>query len=317
MVVVGTWNLENLYRPGGEYGPKNEAEYAAKLDSLVVTINGASIDVLAVQEVGSPEALDDLAARLAGDWHTAVSQLPDPRGIRVGFLSQLPMTVIEDVAAFPAALAPLQADDSGAVADRAGRGALAVRVQTGSDVAGGDITLVSCHLKSKLITFPGGRFATDDEAERARYAAYALYRRAAEAVTVRDLANRLMDGQGAEIAVVCMGDLNDGVEAGTTQILHGPPGSELGTSGAFTNDAGDAWRLFNLTPTLPEGAWTRRFRSRGEVIDHILVSRALLRHEMQAWTTVADTGLPSITEDASERRGKPGSDHAMVAVELA
>jgi len=35
-------------------------------------------------------------------------------------------------------------------------------------------------MKSKLLTFPGGRFSTNDEGERARYGAYALFRRAAE-----------------------------------------------------------------------------------------------------------------------------------------
>jgi len=25
MVAVGTWNLENLYRPGGQFGPQDQA----------------------------------------------------------------------------------------------------------------------------------------------------------------------------------------------------------------------------------------------------------------------------------------------------
>lgn len=49
---------------------------------------------------------------IGGDWHTALSTLPDSRGIRVGFISRLPVTVLADSADFPAALAPLQADDS-------------------------------------------------------------------------------------------------------------------------------------------------------------------------------------------------------------
>ena len=50
---------------------------------------------------------------------------------------------------------------------------------------GSDWDLVTVHLKSKLLTYPGGRFAPDDEDQRARFGAYALYRRAAEAATVR------------------------------------------------------------------------------------------------------------------------------------
>ena len=40
MLLVGTWNLENLYRPGGEYGPSDDETYAAKLKGLSDTVNG-------------------------------------------------------------------------------------------------------------------------------------------------------------------------------------------------------------------------------------------------------------------------------------
>jgi hypothetical protein len=51
-----------------------------------------------------------------------------------------------------------------------GRGALRVTV----DAHGTQIDLISCHLKSKLLQFPGG-FQPADEGERARFGAYALY----------------------------------------------------------------------------------------------------------------------------------------------
>ena len=62
MVAVGTWNLENLYRPGGQFGPRTQAAYEAKLATLAATITLLAPDVLAVQEVGQPEALADLVA---------------------------------------------------------------------------------------------------------------------------------------------------------------------------------------------------------------------------------------------------------------
>jgi hypothetical protein len=65
VVAVGTWNLENLYRPGGEFGPKIQAAYEEKLANLAATISRWARDVLAVQEVGQPEALADLVALLA------------------------------------------------------------------------------------------------------------------------------------------------------------------------------------------------------------------------------------------------------------
>ncbi len=90
----------------------------------------------------------------------------------------------------------------------------------------------------------------------------------------------------------------------------------FGTVGALRVDQGDAWRLFNLAPLLPEGQRASRiFRGRGELIDHIFCSRALLQ-TVTAVATVAPGPLPSITEVASVRRNKPMSDHAMVVADL-
>ena len=54
MVVVGTWNLENLFRPGTEFGPSDDPAYEAKLAALAGVINRIATEVLAVQEVGDP-----------------------------------------------------------------------------------------------------------------------------------------------------------------------------------------------------------------------------------------------------------------------
>lgn len=81
MVTVGTWNLENLFGPGSEAGPDSDAVYGAKLTALAETITTLAPDVLAVQEVGEPEALADLVDRFGGTWHTALAE-PDGRGIR-------------------------------------------------------------------------------------------------------------------------------------------------------------------------------------------------------------------------------------------
>ena len=79
---IGTWNLENLFRPAdGSDTPTGTAAYEAKLASLARVIDGLALDVLAVQEVGSAGALDDLVARLAGTWHPRTRPddvTPDP-----------------------------------------------------------------------------------------------------------------------------------------------------------------------------------------------------------------------------------------------
>jgi endonuclease/exonuclease/phosphatase family metal-dependent hydrolase len=118
-----------------------------------------------------------------------------------------------------------------------GRGAVAITVTTDS---GKTVHLVTTHLKSKLLTFPGGRFSPHDEAERARFAAYALDRRAAEAATLRVWATATLAPVDAEQPLILTGDLNDTVQAATTQLLLGPPGSEIGTPGFDRPDQGTA-----------------------------------------------------------------------------
>jgi endonuclease/exonuclease/phosphatase family metal-dependent hydrolase len=306
-MVVGTWNVENLFRPGGEAGPSDERQYEAKLAELARVIGEMDPDVLAVQEVGDPAALEDLRGRLEGEWRTVTSEFPDERGIRVGFLSRRALRRVEQVREFPSLLEPVQIDDEETKVHEMGRGALRVRVRAG----GRAIDLLTCHLKSKLLSYPGGRLNPRDEGERARYAGYALYLRAAEAVTLRASADELLDGQGRERAVILLGDLNDEPAAATTQIPLGPPGSEIGTPGFGRPDQGDASRLWNLAPLVPaERRFSRIFRGRPELLDHILVSHALVQR-----VESVDTGPgepPSITEDRAARRDDPVSDHRPV-----
>lgn len=314
-MLIGTWNLENLYRPGGQFGPPDKAAYETKLAALAATITALDPTLLGVQEVGEPEALQDLVGMLDGDWHTALSQHPDGRGIRVGFLSRVPLEVRSDTNAFPARLRPVQADDEGGVAAEAGRGFLAVEAATEA----GPLRAAVCHLKSKLLSYPGGRFLPHDEGERARYGAYALYRRAAEATALRALADALLAGDGRQRDVVVLGDLNDEVQAATTQILLGPPGSEIGTPGFDRPDGGDALRLWDVAPLIPvEQRFSRVNSGRRELIDHILLSHHLVHRVTAAGTGLPEEAAPDLPsvdpEHPVARREARGSDHAPVWV---
>ncbi|MFG2548901.1 endonuclease/exonuclease/phosphatase family protein [Streptomyces sp. NPDC048581] len=315
-MLLGTWNLENLYRPGGEFGPKDKAAYETKLGALAEVVTALDPALLGVQEVGEPEALRDLVGMLGGDWHVALSEHADGRGIRVGFLSRTELRVLHDTQAFPAKLVPVQADDAGGTAAEAGRGFLAVETESEA----GPLRVAVAHLKSKLLTYPNGRFFPRDEGERARYGAYALYRRAAEATALRGLADALLAGDGREHAVAVVGDLNDEVQAATTQILPGPPGSEIGTPGFETADKGDAGRLWNVAPLIPaEQRFSRVNSGRRELIDHVLCSHRLVHRVTSAGTGLPGAGspeLPSVGADPQERRGAAGSDHAPVWVRV-
>jgi predicted extracellular nuclease len=144
------------------------------------------------------------------------------------------------------------------------------------------VEFINVHLKSKLLEFPGGRFSPKDESERATVAQFALQRRAAEAVTIREHASDLLQ---ADRHVVVLGDFNDGPHAATTEILYGPIGSQpdgpessrQGNVAFHRSDKDDGARLFNITLLVaPERRWSRRYAGQNELIDHILVSASLM-----------------------------------------
>jgi predicted extracellular nuclease len=316
-IRIGTWNLENLFKPPSPYAPETQAEYDAKLDALAETITRMDPHVLAVQEVGDPAALDDVAGRIGGSWHieTAAPEVGTDHAIRVGILSRVKLHQPQQISAFPDKLRPIQqGDGTNDNSDTMGRPALHVRVT----IDGTEFHIVTAHFKSKLLTFPGGRFSPTDEGERARVAAYAIYRRTAEAATVRDAATGLLTGH-PDRRLMVMGDLNDEVDAATTQILNGPPGSEIGTTGFDRPDKGDPQRLWDLAPRIPaDQRYSRIYRGRKELIDHIFVSHALVTKIAQDHVTTDAAGpTPSIDDDPTQRRGAAGSDHRPVLATIA
>ena len=49
VIRIGTWNLENLFKPPNPFAPKTEEEYEAKLDALASAITRMNPHVLAVR----------------------------------------------------------------------------------------------------------------------------------------------------------------------------------------------------------------------------------------------------------------------------
>ncbi|RRQ26236.1 endonuclease [Rhodococcus sp. Eu-32] len=312
MVRIATWNVENLFLPGEDSGPRSDADFDAKADALAAVIDVMNLDVLAVQEIGSREALDQVLGRVGEDWHVELADT-DGRGIGVGIASRTPLTDVQQVVDFPDALAPIQVDDTDDRIHQLARPALHAVVDT--DL--GPVHVLTCHLKSKLLTFPGGRFSPRDEHERARFAAYALFRRTAEAAAIRDAATDILD-KGDNTRLVVLGDLNDTADAQTTQILHGPPGSEIGTTGYERPDQGDTQRLWNLAARIPvDQRYSRIYRGRRELIDHIFLSHSLVERVDDGAVTTDAAGIPeSIGDDPGRRRDKPASDHRPVLAAL-
>ena len=314
---VMTWNVENLFDVGDDAGPETQAQLNAKLDSLAAVINEQEPHVLGLQEIGSQSALARLQAKLDPKMPHRVLATPDDRGIRVGFISRRVLHDPVEIRPFPGGLLPIQVGDDPPGADgprtmsEMGRAALQVTVRANN----GDVDIITTHMKSKLLTFPGGRFTPVDEDQRARFAAYALYRRSSEATTLRSHLDAVLAGGGRDKAVILTGDLNDEVNAATTLILNGPPGSEIGSVGFDQPDLGEGDRMWNTAPLIPEERrFSRLYRGRMELIDHIFVSHFLVTgtRTAEVTTVTAEPGMPSIDDNPNDRIGEPGSDHAAV-----
>jgi hypothetical protein len=168
--------------------------------------------VLGLQEIGSEAVLGRLQAALKTPLPYRAVAEPDERGIRVAFLSRRVLHDPIQIRPFPGGLLPVQVGDDPPGPDGPrtmnlmGRAALQVTVRANSR----DVHLVNTHLKSKLLPFPGG-FSPANEDQRARFAAYALYRRTSEATTLRTHLDALLAGQGQTKPVVLMGDVPDGL----------------------------------------------------------------------------------------------------------
>jgi len=270
-ITITTWNVQNL--------AQSDPVFADKLNFLVGTLQALGSDVVALQEILDLNALQSLATGL-GFHHFAAE--PDHRGNRVAFLTRhppaLPTQQIDQWRLPPG----VQVRDFGSsgtvqVVAQFPRPAFQISVAHG----GGQIDIVTAHLKSKLLTF-GGNFSTTNETLRAQTAYFALERRAAESTSLREQVTSLLS---AGRNVVVLGDLNDGPEAATTQILYGPPGGQprgpedaTHASGAFQRaDAEDGRRVFNVTKLVPESIrWSRRHNGQNELLDHILASQGLM-----------------------------------------
>jgi endonuclease/exonuclease/phosphatase family metal-dependent hydrolase len=272
-ITITTWNVQNLRR--------SDPVFADKLNFLVGTVQALGSDVVALQEILDLNALQELANRL-GFHHFAA--MPDDRENRVAFLTRnAPALEARQIDQWQLAqgIDVRDFDSDGVIKVLPQFPRPAFQITIAHD--GEEIDIVTAHLKSKLLTFRG-TFSTNNETLRAHTAYFALERRAAEATSLREHATGLLS---ASRKVVVLGDLNDGPEAATTQILYGPPGSQprgpedaTQASGAFQRaDDEDDQRLFNVTKLVPEKIrWTRRHDGQNELLDHILVSEGLMPH---------------------------------------
>jgi endonuclease/exonuclease/phosphatase family metal-dependent hydrolase len=165
MVTIGTWNVENLFLAGTPYGPSNDDVYRRKLSYLASVITDVGADVVCLQEVGGEQPLADLASALDGTLPNAAIGQPDDRGIRVAVLSRFPVAERYDWVAFPEGALASVPDADGNILTEMGRGAVETVLSLDPTHS---LRVVTTHLKSKILSFPGDRRYPLDEDERAR-----------------------------------------------------------------------------------------------------------------------------------------------------
>ncbi len=252
MFTVMSWNVENLFEPE----PSEQSDFNAKLDALAGVITVAQPDAVAVQEVGDEASFEALRTRLGAAWTGVLStHFESPHTIRVGWLSPRPLTDVEEVVDLPARLSPVTVDDDGAGMTQLGRGALAVTCVTDDGV---QVRAVTAHLKSKLLSFPGGRFDTTDEGERVRYGVYALNRRAAESAPCGSGRRRRWPARGPSARCWCAATSTTPPTPPRLSCCPDHPGPSTAPAGTPTPTAAT-----DSGCGLPDTGWRRRMTGPG------------------------------------------------------
>src|SRR5262249_61070440 len=118
-------------------------------------------------------------------------------------------------------------------------------------------------------------------------------------------------GAGESRPRVWTGVRNTTGQAAPPQARLGPPGPKINPPGFARPDQGDHQRLWNLAPLMPDGKnYSRINQGRKELIDHVLVSAALVKPiDSITVEAVFPQPLPSITLDPNTPRDPPSSDH--------
>lgn len=299
---LATFNLKDFF------APRRDGEHAvveAKLSNVAASLRRARADIIALQEVGSPELLDRLIKEVPELGYGApVVGSQDRRGIRNAILSRLPVQWSQVHQAkslpFPRFVEGDPEPFPGRIPLR--RGIVHVRVEAG---AIGEVDVLTAHFKSNLpaeLKTPDGKEIPDTTPhEVGQSAVRSLVQRAAEALFVRGLVDGIF-AHSPDHAICVMGDLNDTVDSLPVRLVRGI----------------DTTSKHHLRAGADMVAEERRFScfhgGSPTLIDHVLVSerlhRAFSSFEIHNETLrfhgphVEDTPL---TED---------SDHALCVAEL-
>jgi endonuclease/exonuclease/phosphatase family metal-dependent hydrolase len=285
---IATYNVKDLFLPKE---PAHEAIFARKIERIAEQILLSQAAVVALQEVGEPEALERLCAAGLADYQTVIGT-PDERGIRCAVLSRLPIVNskvhVTDQLPFPV----FAEGDSQPYVMPLRRGIVQVDV-TWPRL--GVLTVFTHHMKSnlprRLRKASGDEQAIESGYSRGEAIVRSSVMRSAEALYLRKLVDE------AQSDYVCvLGDFNDDRHSPSLRILAG--------------DRDAARPLWQMIDRVPEHKrFSTLHRGRPSLIDHILVTPSLSE---VAWE--ADIQNEDLRDHGPHVPGAPpsdDSDHAL------
>jgi endonuclease/exonuclease/phosphatase family metal-dependent hydrolase len=272
-VSLATFNVKNLLEPRDE---RERAVLPGKLDWIARMIRACDADVVGLQEIGPPELLDAVVARLErrGGYGEPILGTADARGIRCALLSRVPVLDAKvhtaDALPFPV----FREGDPAPFGERIPlrRGVVHARVEAPGT---GTVDVLVVHFKSSRPVAArdaaGVELAAETARARAEGAVRSLVSRAAEALYVRGLVDGVLartasatPAPGAFVAVV--GDLNDVPDSVVGRILRADSDG--------VRARGD--RLLDCAARIEARArYSALHEGRASQIDHVLASEAL------------------------------------------
>jgi len=327
-INFGSFNLYNLQLPGENWRNKTytQAEYDEKIEFSAATVADMDADVIAFQELWSPECLADIfrAAGLEDEYELAYVRDDGWYDIAVAAAVRKPWrigakTVHKD---FPdgfrlikrevdrAASREDEDDDIEVVISRFSRALIQLSVEHSEHGDVPPIQFFAAHLKSKLPTRLD-REEQDDAAVKphssALGAALSTIRRTAESAALRIILNGLMDD--TDVPVVVAGDFNDSPNSNTLAIVTEQPSfrfyadSRAGrTSDKSLYMAGALQQLRSFRDV----NYTHIYKGEYDSLDHVLVSEQFYDHsqnrvwsfrEMRIWNDyLPDEGAYGATD---------------------
>lgn len=339
-ISLATFNLYNLQLPGKPWRgdrPYTDEQYKAKIAWTADMLRKLDADVIAFQELWSPECLRDAfaAADLAQDYVPHYIKAPVDAGdpwvskpwydIAVAVAVRKRWTLKDGGKAvhkdFPAENKLVKRKSQSGEDDevdiriaRFSRSVLELDLVRPDNPDVPTVKVFAAHLKSKLAT-QLDREELDDPAVKvhARGLGMALstVRRTAEASALRVILTKAMKGTNTPVAV--LGDFNDGPLSNTLSIISNQPPFRLYAKSRTgkKNDVGlyAAGALEDMS-ALRDVQFTHEFDGVLDSLDHVLVSEQFYDHsENRLWSF----RKARVWNDHVEDTDKATSDHGVVA----